>query len=120
MNEELEKKVAEARRVELGTRSLMTRLMSTARKSQETLTKLVSVTLDYYLTMNEKEYLHLLTKVNNDMIERLKDELLNFYYRIFVDSDQDFDMGAQFVIEFVVKRSQDSASISAEPPVSIT
>ena len=42
--------------------------------------------------MNEKEYLHSLTKNNNDIIEKLKDELLNFISRIFVDFDQEFSI----------------------------
>ena len=42
--------------------------------------------------MDEKEYLHSLAKDNDDMIEELKDELPNFFSRIFVDSDQEFNI----------------------------
>ena len=118
VNEELEKEAAEARRAELGTRPLMTRLMSTARKSQRTLTKLVSAISDYNLTIDEKEYLHSLAKDNEDMTEQLKNELPHFFDRIFVDSDRDFNMWAQTVTD--AARPQDPASTPAGPPVPVT
>lgn len=100
----MEKEVAQARKAELGTRPLIIRLMSTARKAQGTLTKLVSAISDYDLTMDEKEYLHLLAKDNNDMIDELKNALSHFFYRIFVDFDRDFNMWAQIVAEFAAAR----------------
>ena len=62
VNKELKNEAAEARRTELGTRPLITRLMRTARISQGTLTKLISTISNYNLTMDEKTYLHSLAE----------------------------------------------------------
>ena len=112
VNKALEMEAAEARRAELGTRPLMVRLMSTARKSQGTLKKLVAAIADYHLTMDEKNYLHSLAKDNDEMTEQLQKELPHFFSRIFVDSDQEFNTWAKAVADSVAK---DPASTQTKP-----
>ena len=56
------------------------------------LIKLVLIILDYYLIINEKKYLYLLTKDNNNTIEKLKNELFNFFNRIFINFNRDFNI----------------------------
>ena len=89
-------------------RQKMTTLMRTARISQGTLTELVSAISDYHLTMEEKKYLHSLAENNDNMTEELKNDHPNFFERIFVDSDEDFDSW--------VKSVTNSTNTSSDPP----
>ena len=111
INEALKEEAAEAKRAELGTRPLMARLMSTARTSQGTLTKLVAAIANYHLTMDEKSYLHSLARDNDVMTEQLQKELPHFFDRIFVDSDQEFSTWAKAIVD-----SADKAGTQTNSP----
>lgn len=69
VNEELRAEADEAKKAGLGTRPLMTRLMHTARASQDTLTKLATAIADYQLTQEEKAYLYSLAEGNDEMTD---------------------------------------------------
>ena len=94
----------------------MTRLMHTARTSQGTFIKLVIAIADYQLTQDEKSYLYSLTEGNNKITEQLKQDHLNFFHRIFVDSNKDFDIWAKAVTDSTNARLQKSANISSSKP----
>ena len=70
----------------------MARLMYTARVSQGTLTKHVTALADYHLTKKEKVNLCSLAENNDKITKQLKNDHSNFFERIFVDSDRDFDI----------------------------
>ena len=91
MNEELSNEVAEIRRIELSTRSLIIRLIRITRIFQDILIKLVSLIFNYNFIIKEKTYLHSLIKNNNNIIEELKNDYSNFFERIFIYSNRDFN-----------------------------
>lgn len=101
INEELRTKADEAEKVAHDTRLLMARLMRTACVSQGTLVKLVTTIVNYQLTHEEKIYLYSLVKDNNNMTDQLRRDYSNFFQRIFVDSDEDFDTWAQNVADAI-------------------
>ena len=108
VNEELRAEADEVKKAGLGTRPLMTRLMHTARASQDTLTKLVTAIADYQLTQEEKAYLYSLAEGNDEITDQLKQGYPNFFQRIFVDSDKDIDTWAKEVTNFINARLQTS------------
>ena len=55
--------------MKLNIRSSIIRLINIIRKSKKTLKKLVAIIINYYLIINKKNYLYLLIKDNNKIIE---------------------------------------------------